>query len=131
MSTPDPTSSEHELPPAGDVAPAERAVRRRVLKSGLICFNTRHSTLPCAVRDLSERGAKLTVSGSIGVPDTFELYVELDGLWAECEVVWRRADVIGVAFTSPVTIEPPKRKQILSCSTQEQHKPTLRRAAKR
>jgi hypothetical protein len=106
-----------------------RPPRRRVLKAGLVCFNGRHSTLPCTVRDLSDGGAKLVTTGSIAVPDTFELYIELDGMWVGCQVVWRQREVVGVRFTSPIVTEPPKRKQVLTL--QETAKPTLRRIPKR
>ena len=123
-------SSSDASPGAADgEAEQARPLRRRVLKSGLICFNARHSTLPCTVRDLTDRGAKLIATGSIGVPDTFELHIELVGLWVGCEVVWRRADAVGVVFTSPIVTEAPKRKQVLTA--QETGKPSLRRVPKR
>lgn len=104
----------------------ERAPRRRVLKAGLICFNGRHSTLPCQVRDISSGGVKLNVQGSVGVPDTFELYIELDGTWVDCEVTWRRGEMVGARFTSEVKTEPPKRRQTLMV-TSESRRPSLRR----
>jgi PilZ domain len=106
-----------------------RTARRRLLKSGTVCFNGRHSTLPCTVRDFSDGGAKLLSQSAFNVPDTFELNIELDGIWVACEVVWRRGSEVGVRFTSPVTIEAPKRKQVLSC-TEPKAKPSLRRVPK-
>ena len=106
-----------------------RPVRRRVLKSGMICFNGRHSTLPCVVRDLSGTGAKLASTGSVGVPDTFELHVELDGIWVDCEVQWRRGDLVGVRFTSPMQVTAPTRVQVLNSLTAAA-KPSLRRTPK-
>ena len=106
----------------------QKRVRRRVLKSGLICFNAKHSTLPCAVRDISDNGAKLTVGNAVGVPDTFELYIELDGTWVFCEVVWRRGDVVGVRYTSPPKTQSPKRKQVIT-GVEAPTKVSLRRNA--
>jgi hypothetical protein len=103
--------------------------RRRILKSGMICFNARHSTLPCVVRDFSETGAKLTVSGSINAPDTFELFIELDGIWVDCAVAWRKPDQIGVRFTSPIKHADPARKQVVT-ATVEPKKISLRRVPK-
>ena len=71
------------------IADGRKAPRRRVLKAGTIAFNNRHSTLQCTVRDLSDGGARLLIDGSINAPDTFELFVELDGLEASCAVVNR------------------------------------------
>jgi hypothetical protein len=98
-----------------------------MLKAGRICFNERHSTLECAVRDLSEHGARLRLSGSIDAPDTFELFVELDGIWVDCEVVWRSVGEIGVVFTSEKILEAPKRKQVVQQQRVTIVKPTLRR----
>lgn len=86
--------------------------RRKQLKSGIVAFNGRHSTLPCLVRELSEAGARLEIDQA-HVPDTFELIVELDGLEADCEVIWRRGDRVGVRFTSPPRIRPPRRVQVV------------------
>ena len=68
--------------------------RRRVLKGGVVAFNDRHVTLPCAVRDISDGGARLRIEGSMNAPDTFDLIIEIDGLEAPCEVVSRRGNEI-------------------------------------
>ena len=107
----------------------ERKARRRLLKAATICFNARHSTLPCTVRDFSDNGARLLSQGSINVPDTFELNIDLDGIWVACEVVWRRGTEVGVKFTSPIETHAPKRKQVLTC-TEPAARPTLRRVPK-
>ena len=104
-------------------------MRRRVLKAGVICFHQRHATLPCVVRDVSETGARLRTKGSISAPDHFELHIELDGLWADCRVVWRRGTELGVAFTSPVSQMAPKRRQVVEL--QGELRPSLRRAMMR
>lgn len=112
-----------------DVEPEEprSGARRRMLKTGQICYNERHTTLECAVHDLSEHGARLRVSGSIDAPDAFELFVELDGIWVDCEVVWRSNSEIGVVFTSEKIQEVPKRKQVIQQRRVTIVKPTLRR----
>ena len=107
----------------------ERSARRRQLKSGTICFNARHSTLPCTVRDFSDGGAKLLSQNALNVPDTFELNIDLDGIWVSCEVVWRRGAEVGVRFVSPIETQAPTRKQVLSC-TEPAAKPSLRRVPK-
>jgi hypothetical protein len=126
------------LPIAGSVAPgrdgsapaqddARRSrPRRRVLKSGTIAFNDRFSALPCTVRDLSETGAHLRVEGTVNVPNTFELIIDLDGLEANCEVVWRRDKDIGVRFLSAPRTVAPKRMQVIKPLVPERA-PALRR----
>jgi len=77
---------------------ARHAPRRRVLKGGMVATNDRHLTMNCMVRDLSDTGARVKVEGSVTLPDTFELIIALDGLEADCEVVWRSANEAGIRF---------------------------------
>ena len=118
------------VPPGREMAQAQdraRTVsRRRVLKSGVIAFNDRFSALPCIVRDLSQTGAHLRVEGTSNVPNTFELIIELDGLEAQCKVVWRKDNEIGVKFTWPPRMATPRRSQIVKALVQQQA-PSLRR----
>jgi hypothetical protein len=52
----------------------------------------------CIVRDLSTTGAAIQVEEQTGIPDSFVLFVEEDGLHLPCHVVWRRGYRIGVTF---------------------------------
>lgn len=99
--------------------------RRRQLKAGLILFNNRHSTLPCSVRDISERGARLEAVAA-NVPDTFVLNIELDGFEAPCEVVWRKVNFVGVRFTGEVKRVAQRRVQVLR-AVSPLEKPSLRK----
>jgi hypothetical protein len=92
------------------------APRRRVLKSGLVAFNQRHATLSCAVRDLSDTGALLRLSEVAHVPQRFELIIDLDGLEADCEVMWRRGRDIGVRFSAPPRKAAPRRSQSVAAA---------------
>jgi len=105
---------------------ARKTARRRVLKSGVIAFNDRFSALPCVVRNLSSTGAQLHVEGTVNVPNTFELVIDLDGLEAQCEVAWRRDKEIGVRFTAPPRQVAPRRSQVVKALVPQQP-PTLRR----
>lgn len=87
--------------------------RRRILKGAIATFNQRHSTLACVVKDISEHGCRLAVPGSINLPDTFELIIELDGWVVPCAVIWRRADEVGATFTGPIQKRPPERVQVV------------------
>ncbi len=49
------------------------APRKRTLKPGRIVFNQRYSAADCTIKNLSEGGALLAVSGTIGIPDQFAL----------------------------------------------------------
>ncbi|MGD9671063.1 MAG: PilZ domain-containing protein [Hyphomicrobiaceae bacterium] len=120
--------------PAGNAAPAvaqdanERrtARRRRILKSGIIAYNDRYCTVPATVRDISDTGTGLVVEPGAAVPDTFELLIPSDGLEADCEVVWRRGNRLGVRFLGAVRHVAPHNKQVIYPNV-PQKKPGLRR----
>jgi len=102
------------------------APRRRVLKSGIIAFNSRYSALPCTVRNLSTTGAHLHAEGSINTPDTIELLIALDGFESSCEVVWRKDEAIGVRYLAAPRTTTPKRLQVVNALVPVRP-PTLRR----
>jgi hypothetical protein len=91
-----------------------RAPRRRILKGAIIAYNDRRSTLPCTVRDISETGARVRTESSINAPDTFVLIIELDGLEADCKVVWRKSPELAVTFLAPPRKVSPRRSQVVS-----------------
>ncbi len=93
---------------------ARVSLRRRVLKAGVVAYNDRHVTLHCTVRDLSATGARVRVEGSISAPDTFELIIDIDGFEANCQVVWRKSNEIGVRFLGAPRIVAPKRDQVIN-----------------
>ena len=105
---------------------ARAALRRRVLKSGIAASNDRRLTVSCAVRDLSATGARLRVEGLRTVPDTFELIIDLDGLEADCQVMWRKGGEVGVRFVSAPRIVAAKRTQVVNPLV-PQRAPSLRR----
>jgi hypothetical protein len=108
---------------------ARVAPRRRVLKAAVAASNDRHLTVACAVRDLSATGARVRVEGSVAVPDTFELLVPSDGMEANCEVVWRKANEVGVRFLSAPRMVAAKRAQVIT-AVRPQQGSTLRRKTK-
>ena len=73
-----------------------RAVlRTRVLKSRKIYIGS--YAVPCAVRNISEMGARLQVQTTVGIPSEFALAVQ--GLPSRvCKVTWRNEHTIGVQF---------------------------------
>jgi hypothetical protein len=97
--------------------PTVRAHRNRVLKRGIVAFNNRFSSLECSVRDVSESGCRLKSDAARQIPDTFELHVEVDGLWYPCAVIWRRGDEVGVRFSGAPSVAKSKRRQVVAPST--------------
>jgi hypothetical protein len=70
--------------------------RHRVLKTGHIAFSEKVPKLECTVRNLSDSGACLQISTTIGMPGHFDLTV--DGERHSCRIVWRTETRLGVAF---------------------------------
>ena len=58
------------------------------------------TALACTVRDISETGARLQSDSGDRFPDEFRLYLEHEGVAAECIVVWRSKSEVGVVFES-------------------------------
>jgi len=87
--------------------PIERRTfgRKQMLKVGILSFDGGRSTLSCVVRDLSSEGANLQMQTSARLPETFELYVDLDGLSAQCRIARKLPDGIGVSFLAAPVIE--------------------------
>ncbi|MDX2204745.1 MAG: PilZ domain-containing protein [Hyphomicrobiaceae bacterium] len=98
--------------------------RRRLLKAGTLLAKNGLMSFKCSVRDLSDAGARLLVDDPVGIPEHFELVIELDGLRADCEVVRRKGNEMGVRFTSPVRQGRPTRAQVVTSSA---GRPTLRK----
>jgi hypothetical protein len=72
--------------------------RTRTLKKGRIAFNQQRSTIDCTVRNLSPHGALLIVATPVGIPDSFELFIESDHVRKPARIIWRKDDRIGIAF---------------------------------
>ncbi len=77
---------------------APQGERRRVLKSGRIVYNNRFSVVDCTVRALWDKGAELQVSGTLGIPDAFNLVIRADNADWPCRVTSRTDTRILVEF---------------------------------
>ncbi len=53
----------------------------------------------CTLREFSTDGAHLTVSGLMGIPDQFCLYIEPDSIKFNCSVTLRKGNSVRVNFT--------------------------------
>jgi hypothetical protein len=70
--------------------------RQKVIKAGTILFDG--SGTDCLVRKISLGGANLEVESQTGIPDSFDLVIDVERSNQRCHVVWRKARRIGVAF---------------------------------
>jgi hypothetical protein len=69
---------------------------QNVMKAGTILFGG--AGIDCLVRNMSGGGANLEVESQIGIPGSFELVIQAEHSNHHCNVVWRKARRIGVAF---------------------------------
>ena len=81
--------------------------KRRVFKGGQIIFGNRTSTVDCTIRSLSEAGAGIDLSSSVGLPKTFLLAIRSDGLEIPCRVISWEERHIEVEFVSEVETARP------------------------
>ena len=70
--------------------------RQNVIKAGTISFDG--SGIDCLVRNMSVGGANLEVESQIGIPNSFDLVIDVEHSSQHCHIVWRKARRIGVAF---------------------------------
>jgi len=70
--------------------------RRRVLKTAFIIFSDKAPKLECTVRNLSESGATLQLSTTVGIPKTIDLVIE--GVRLLCRIVSPTETQIGTRF---------------------------------
>ena len=60
---------------------------------------------PCIVRALSNTSARLQIYAPETLPQTFQLFIQLNNMVVECKSTWRTGKEIGVDFTSvPTTV---------------------------
>jgi hypothetical protein len=72
------------------------ASRRRLLKTGFIIISDKAPKIQCTLKNVSEAGAALQVSTTVGIPANFD--VILDGTRPRCRSQWRTDTKIGVRF---------------------------------
>lgn len=77
-----------------------KGARRRVLKGAFIVSSDKAPKLECTVRNLSETGASLQVSTTLGLPQDFDVII--DGARRRCHSMWRADTKIGIRFSPEV-----------------------------
>lgn len=74
--------------------------RTRVRRNAKIIVPRRSPVIHCTVQNITSTGACLKLANTFGLPESFELTFELGRTRRLCRVVWRTADLLGVAFES-------------------------------
>jgi hypothetical protein len=74
-----------------------RLHRPRTLKTGKILLSEKAPKLECTIRNLSDGGACLQISTTVGIPAYFDLLL-LGNERRACHVLWRTSTQLGIAF---------------------------------
>jgi hypothetical protein len=72
--------------------------RRRTLLGAKIILHGGNSVLDAVVRDISSRGARLRLDGTLGVPNEFPLRINGEAHPRLVTVKWRLHNEMGVSF---------------------------------
>lgn len=70
--------------------------RRATNKAGVILANGKEHTV--VLRNASASGARLRLVRNAELPDRFRLSAPMEKIDADCHLVWRRGNDIGVKF---------------------------------
>lgn len=77
---------------------APRVLKRSQQRFGWLLFEGQRQGFHCQIKSLGEAGASLTVSGLLGIPNRFSLFVEPDSTRFDCRVLECRGNHVRVAF---------------------------------
>jgi hypothetical protein len=72
--------------------------RIRVLKGARLHFKNKLVSIDCMIRDLSAGGARLRLSGPVGLPDYFDILMNCTGDMFPARLVWCRGNEAGISF---------------------------------
>lgn len=78
-----------------------RETRMPAYLGARLSFNQRYSTMDCLVRNVSDEGARIALTGQEALPDRFEFEILKRQETRQARVVWRRHGELGVAFVNP------------------------------
>lgn len=85
------------------------APRQKSFLQGRIYYNGRRSSADCLIRDITESGARLRFSGSVTVPEVFELYIPNKQETLRAHIKWHRGEDVGVEFeTNQRQVDSPQ-----------------------
>jgi PilZ domain len=83
------------------IEPERREFGRRVMFRHATAVVAGGAVWSCIIIDKSEIGARIRVKDKYDFPDNFKLIIEDDDFVAQCIVIHRASDVIGIQFIRP------------------------------
>lgn len=88
-----------------------RTLREPVHEAGKIIFIDDPLFVDCVIRDISPDGAMVTLAVSVPLPLEVALWDERTGMLFECQVRWRKEQLVGLHFLD--TCNRSKRRRLL------------------
>ena len=85
-----------------------QASRVRSFLKGDILFGNGANRAECTVRDISDTGARLAVSGTITFPEIFDLHIPQRQRTDRVRIIWQRGGEIGVLFVNRTPAPAPR-----------------------
>ena len=88
--------------------PADRRRRQRqpsLLAGKILLVN--EVAYDCAIRDISDAGARIRLTCPTPLPDTFQLIDVSHGLAFSASVIWRNLPAVGLQLDQPVDLAAP------------------------
>ncbi|RVU21822.1 PilZ domain-containing protein [Methylobacterium oryzihabitans] len=81
-------------------------IRQRTFLKGRINFNNGNASIDCVVRDMSESGARLALSHTLTLPETFDLTILGKNQTRRVKLCWRQNDSVGITFLDAAEAAP-------------------------
>jgi PilZ domain len=72
--------------------------RRRILKGAVIKFNNGFGNLECVLRNLTSKGARISMGQTGGIPSRLQIHIVGERTPIEALVQWRTPRDIGLSF---------------------------------
>jgi hypothetical protein len=72
--------------------------RRRILKGAVIKFNNGFGNLECVLRNLTSKGARISMAQTGGIPTQLQIHIAGERAPIEAVVQWRTSRDIGLSF---------------------------------
>jgi hypothetical protein len=75
---------------------SRKSPRHATNRAGIIIVDGKEQAV--ILRDASETGVRIRSVGTSKIPDRFRLTVAMEKIDAECVVIWRKGNDVGVTF---------------------------------
>ena len=83
-----------------------KIARPKVMFGGVAETGQHGTTMDCVVRNFTEQGACIEIKRGVRLPEQVNLAVARKGRSFLAEVIWRQANMVGLAFRTMFTEQP-------------------------